>query len=227
MEKGELKRIIVESADGSHTLHVPDLKEHYHSHKGAIQESQYVFLKMGFEEMTHLTELNILEVGFGTGLNALLTYFKSQPSQIVRYTALEAYPLPTDILDKLNYPVLIEEGDAIAVFEKIHLATWEEWQVLKPDFELKKVHAKLEDFSCGVQYDLVYYDAFAPHAQPELWEYTVFRKLFEMMAKDGVLVTYCAKGQVRRDLQAAGFKVERLPGPPGKREMLRARKVES
>jgi tRNA U34 5-methylaminomethyl-2-thiouridine-forming methyltransferase MnmC len=224
MENEALKITIVESADGSHTLHVPSLKEHYHSHKGALQESYYVFLKMGLDLFAATSQVKVLEVGFGTGLNALLTFFAAKPDQEILYTTLESFPLSFELVKSLNYPLLINEPEAPNVYENLHLAEWQRWQVMKEGFKLMKVHTKLQDFLAVEQYDLIYYDAFAPHAQPELWELPIFIKLYGLLSENGILVTYCAKGQVRRDLQKAGFKVERLPGPPGKREMLRARK---
>jgi tRNA U34 5-methylaminomethyl-2-thiouridine-forming methyltransferase MnmC len=221
MEKRPLNPQIVESGDGSHTLKVDALKEHYHSHKGAIQESIHVFLSMGLQHSPKSAYLSILEVGFGTGLNALLTALHNDDRKI-RYTTLEAYPLDLNVVRQLNYPERLEHPQAQAVFEQIHTMNWGEWGLIKEGFELFKLETTLQEYDATDQFDLVYYDAFAPHAQPELWEPAIWEKMFASMRNEGLLVTYCAKGQVRRDMQAAGFTVERLQGPPGKREMLRA-----
>lgn len=223
MENDPLKPRIVESDDGSHTLRVDALNEHYHSHKGAVQESNYVFLKMGLELFKEREHIRILEVGFGTGLNALLTALSANgPS--VHYVTLETYPLEMDLVRQLNYPAIIARDQAETFFEAMHNAAWNEPVAIHDRFTLEKRATALQDLPTIDPVDLVYYDAFAPHAQPELWEPVIWTSLIERMNPKGVLVTYCAKGQVRRDMQAAGFEVERLEGPPGKREMLRATK---
>ncbi len=223
MEKGTLKPELVVSEDGSHTLKVAELKEHYHSHKGALRESQHVFLKHGFEVFSNRSELRILEVGFGTGLNALLTALAAQP-QKVTYHTLETFPLNAELVSELNYAQLLDSDHAAQTFNAIHKAEWEIEVPVDECFKLQKIECPIQEYEAHESYDLVYYDAFAPHAQPELWEPEIWTRLFAMMSHQGVLVTYCAKGQVKRDMKAAGFEVEGLPGPPGKREMTRARK---
>lgn len=223
MENRALNPKIVQSADGSHTLRVEELKEHYHSHKGAIQESRYVFLQMGLDLFKESADIRILEVGFGTGLNALLTAIQKQRGR-VHYTTLETFPLSSDLISELNYPELLKAENARELFVSIHDAPWEQDVHVCDDFILIKKNCPVQFFDSELGFDLVYYDAFAPHAQPELWGPDIWERLYSMVNSNGVLVTYCAKGQVRRDMQAAGFKVERLPGPPGKREMLRARR---
>jgi len=223
MEKRTLKTELVESGDGSHTLKVAELKEHYHSHKGALQESLYVFLEKGLRQFDQASEVSILEVGFGTGLNALLTAL-DQNRPTIEYVSLETYPLPWDVVSQLNYPDIVGDSRAETVFSDMHHAEWNSEYRLLDGFVIRKMQSSLQDFSSDLRFDLVYYDAFAPHAQPEMWEPSIWEKLFGMMKSGSVLVTYCAKGQVRRDMQAAGFTVERLEGPPGKREMIRARK---
>jgi tRNA U34 5-methylaminomethyl-2-thiouridine-forming methyltransferase MnmC len=222
MEKGTLKFDLIESGDGSHTLRVEALKEHYHSHKGAMQESMHVFIKMGLGQLPARQEIAILEVGFGTGLNALLTCLKGTAS--VQYTALETNPLPRELVSRLNYPQLTGDDRASDLFLALHDAPWNASVEITAGFNLEKLTAPIETFTSHKQFDLVYYDAFAPHAQPELWTPAIWKRLIGLMNPGGVLVTYCAKGQVRRDMQSAGFQVERLEGPPGKREMLRAQK---
>lgn len=215
--------MIVTSDDGSHTLQVAALKEHYHSHKGALRESMHVFIETGLRQFSGNGVIHLLEVGFGTGLNALLTMLHRGQMNI-SYTGLEAFPLARSITDRLNYPTMTGDDRAPALFSAVHDAPWGEPVEIIPGFWLLKKEQRFQDFETTQVFDLVYFDAFAPHAQPELWEQPVWEKLHAMMCPGGVLVTYCAKGQVRRDMQAAGFTVERLAGPPGKREMIRARK---
>lgn len=223
MEKRPLNPTIIESGDGSHTLRVEALKEHYHSHKGAVQESMYVFLAKGLAVFSEPSSCCILEVGFGTGLNALLTLLYGKEHSI-HYTSLEAYPLDIDLAMQLNYPEYTGIEGARELFEQLHQSPWNCEVEISAQFFLEKRSEPLQQFQRDNAFDLVYYDAFAPHAQPELWEPEIWEKLYGMMRPNAVLVTYCAKGQVRRDMQAAGFKVERLEGPPGKREMIRATK---
>ena len=224
MEERALNPEIVVSGDGSHTLKMQHFDEHYHSHKGAIQESRHVFINMGLNPKTHLDSIRILEVGFGTGLNALLTAV-NEPTTNIHYTALEAFPLPAVLTNKLNYPTLLDHKEALNLFNQIHEAEWNKPIAINPHFTLEKHEVGFEAFATQERFDLIYYDAFAPNVQPELWQPSIWEKLHGLMAAGGVLVTYCAKGQVRRDMQAAGFSTERLPGPPGKNEMLRVTKT--
>lgn len=226
MDKLDMDRSLVETADGSHSLYVPALDEQYHSRHGALQESRHVFIDMGLRAAASGGEpLRILEIGFGTGLNALLSM--AWGGGELRYAAVEAYPLGVEEAGVLNYARLLEGEmeDAAACFGWLHGADWGSWQEWPGGgFSLLKMEARIEDFELEGAADLVYFDAFAPDKQPELWTEAVFGKMRDLMAPGGILVTYCAKGAVRRALQAVGFEVERLPGPPGKREMLRARK---
>jgi tRNA U34 5-methylaminomethyl-2-thiouridine-forming methyltransferase MnmC len=219
-------RRIEQTADGSHTLYVPELDEHYHSVNGAVQESLHVFIDAGLKQLSS-SKINILEIGFGTGLNAFLTFLYASKTQAnIVYTALELYPLPPDIICRLNYTTGHPSEEA-AVFAKLHEADWNKPVLISPAFTLEK---RLSDLTCldgmGTDelFDLIYFDAFAPDKQPEMWTQAIFSYLYKHTATDGVLTTYCAKGCVRRMLQLAGYTVERLPGPPGKREMLRAKK---
>ena len=214
---------VVISGDGSHTIKVPALKEHYHSQKGAINESKHVFIKMGLEGLKIKDELNVLEVGFGTGLNALLTALNHIDCEL-NYVALEPYPLDASVLNQLNYADELNVTQASDIYQAMHFGAWNTWIDLSSNMRLLKRQDRIEEYGGSEKFDLVYYDAFAPHAQSELWEPKIWQMLFNQMNSGGVLVTYCAKGQVRRNMQAAGFNVERLPGPPGKREMLRATK---
>lgn len=216
-DKNRLQHVL--SKDGSSTLFAPDFDEHYHSIHGAIQESMHVFLDAGLNQLSK-SEISILEMGFGTGLNALLTAIYGSEKHI-SYTSLEAYPVPPEYVAQLNYAEEIG-GEAPRLFSLIHQLPWESFGDVHKTFSLKKVHTFLEAFETDDTFDLVYYDAFAPSSQPDLWTVDIFRKLFSLMNPDAVLVTYCAKGDVRRAMIASGFQVEKIPGPPGKREMLRA-----
>lgn len=227
MEERNLQ--IEETADGSHTLYVPDLEEHYHSVNGAIQESKHVFISMGLHEITK-SYISILEVGFGTGLNALLTFIESElGSTKISYNTIEKYPLSLDLTSKLNYSELSAESNVI--FDTIHKAAWNSFVEISSSFRINKINGDFTDLKCWEKsneiFDLIYFDAFAPDKQPDLWTQNIFDYIYRLTSINGVFVTYCAKGVVRRMLQKAGFIVERLPGPPGKREMLRGRKIKN
>jgi tRNA U34 5-methylaminomethyl-2-thiouridine-forming methyltransferase MnmC len=215
---------IEQTADGSYTLYVPELDEHYHSVKGALTESQHIFIDMGLKHSS-VTAPHILEIGFGTGLNCVLTLLEAKESQRhVHYTGIERYPLNEEIIRKLNYPSIIGKECEEDYFA-IHQAPWEEDVCLSPWFTLHKMEGDFTHYSFEQKYDIIYFDAFAPEKQPEMWEQSLFDNLYQVLNEGGILTTYCAKGVVRRMLQTAGFKVERLPGPPGgKREILRATK---
>lgn len=212
------------TADGSYTLYVPELDEHYHSVKGALTESQHIFIEMGLKH-SPTPEPHILEIGLGTGLNAFLTLLAAEEMQRkVHYTGIERYPLAEETLRQLDYPGIIgkkHEEDYYA----IHQAPWEKETNLSPWFTLHKIEGDFTRHTFQKGYDIIYFDAFAPEKQPEMWEQSLFNTLYNVLNEGGILTTYCAKGVVRRMLQTAGFTVERLPGPPGgKREILRATK---
>lgn len=211
-----------QTADGSYTLYVPELDEHYHSVKGALTESQHIFIDMGLKHSS-VTAPHILEIGLGTGLNCVLTLLEAKESQRhVHYTGIERYPLNEEIIRKLNYPSIIGKECEEDYFA-IHQAPWEEDVCLSPWFTLHKLQGDFTHYSFEQKYDIIYFDAFAPEKQPEMWDQSLFDNLYQVLNEEGILTTYCAKGVVRRMLQTAGFKVERLPGPPGgKREILRA-----
>lgn len=218
---------IIITKDNSHTIYLPHLNEHYHSIYGAIQESKHVFIKNGLEYFLNAQpcEIKILEVGFGTGLNALLSGLKSTaiPETTIYYTSVELNPLPEDVVRQLNYAELAEENEtAQNIFKKIHAAAWNEAVTINNNFVLHKIHGSIQQVQLLENYHIIYFDAFAPEKQAEMWTIEVFQKLFNHMLPGGVLVTYCAKGIVKRTLRSAGFVVEALQGPPGKREMIRA-----
>lgn len=212
------------TADGSNTLYVPELNEHYHSVKGALTESAHIFIQMG---LNHAQAANprVLEIGFGTGLNAFLTLLEAEKSQrTIHFTSIERFPLSEDIVRKLSYPETIAPEEC-EKFYALHTAPRNQEVKISPYFTLHKIEGDFTHFSFSEYYDVVYFDAFAPEKQPEMWSQPLFDNLYRQMNPGGILTTYCAKGVVRRMLQAAGFTVERLPGPPGgKREILRATK---
>ena len=207
------------SEDGSHTLYVPELDEHYHSVYGARTESLHVFIKNGLKFSTK-KNIKILEIGFGTGLNALLTALNKGDKK-TEYHSLEKYPLTAD-LESIIKSSPDSSAEEVGIFQMVHNAEWGKPVEIIPGFTLLKMEADLLDVSFPATYDLVFFDAFGPDVQPELWTGDVFGKLFNSMNNGAVLTTYSAKGAVRRAMQKAGFTVERLPGPPHKREMLRA-----
>ncbi len=220
-----IQRNIITTTDGSHTIEVPSMQVTYHSVHGAIQESLHVFIHTGLHHWNNLHQQQpccILEMGFGTGLNALLTYATVTSQQDIYYETIEAFPLDVAVALQLNYPALLQQPGLQTVFEQLHTCTWNEPVTINNHFTFRKNNIGLEDYSVNGLYHIVYYDAFAPRSQPELWTVDVFRKLFNLLHAEGILVTYCSKGDVQRALRAAGFTVVKLPGPPGKREMLRA-----
>jgi tRNA U34 5-methylaminomethyl-2-thiouridine-forming methyltransferase MnmC len=220
-----MKRELRQTSDGSSTLFVPALDEHYHSIHGALQESLHVFIEAGFKSR-EVQSISILEIGFGTGLNAWLTAIEAAKSDVqVEYTALEKYPLSDDEVAGLNYAQLKGYTGELPLFNQIHATEWESLQTITPHFSIRKMQVDLHDFNAQEVFDLIYFDAFAPSAQPDLWTEAIFNRMFIAMKPGGNLVTYCAKGQVKRNMKAAGFVVEALPGPPGKREMTRAIKA--
>lgn len=214
--------------DGSHTLFVPELGEHYHSVYGAIGESRHIFLEAGFRHIYKpFDKISILEIGFGTGLNALLTYMESEISAIpVEYTTIELNPLKEDVYSILNFDELLNYPGSREIFLRLHQSPWNEQVHLTYGFILHKINISLHEFLPGKEaFDLVYFDAFGPDIQPEMWKEEVFIKMASGLKKDGVLVTYSTKGTVKRNLKNAGFSIEKLPGPRGKREILRAIKI--
>lgn len=221
------ERLLVATSDGSHSLYLPAVDEHYHSSHGALLESRHVFIGNGYGEAAALqrNRLRVLEVGFGTGLNALLTWQGSRSARLaVAYVAIEPYPLDDDLVALLNYPEQLAVTRARAMFEAIHRCRWGSERQLDEHFRLQKCHCSFSQFEPQGEYDLVYHDAFSPAVQPEMWTRNVFAKLAGCMSAGAVLVTYCAKGEVRRNLRSVGLEVEKLPGAPGKREMTRARR---
>ncbi len=218
---------IITTSDGSHSLINAELNETYHSTHGAIQESIHVFVNNGlefFEQRNKPSEIKILEVGFGTGLNALLAlqHSISQQSKI-HYESLEAFPIDLQTVSQLNYPQIINFPEAEKYFTQLHQSTWDQENVTTTSFTLFKRHVKIQDTDLGLEkFDVIFFDAFAPSKQPEMWELAILKKIEQSMKANAVFVTYCAKGQLKRDLKSFGLMVETLAGPPGKKEMVRA-----
>ena len=215
---------VITTADGSPTLLNGDIQEHYHSIHGAIQESNHVYISHGYLALNPKADVAILEIGFGTGLNALLTYFSRPEGQTIHYSTLEPFPLPNGIVAMLRSQLKFD-SNTLVFFDKLHSVDWNQNVEVQSDFFLHKIPRKIQDVLLEPDtFDLIYFDAFSPRSQSELWTDEIFRKLFDSLKVGGILVTYCAKGSVKRTLNSCGFSVETLPGPPGKREMIRALK---
>ena len=218
-----MKKEIVKTTDGSHTLYVPDFDETYHSKNGAFQESLHVFIQEGLRFRSDLEELSILEVGFGTGLNALTTLIEVESTnRKVQYTSLEAYPLEWEVVDKLNYMDFVDVKLFADYFKMMHTIDWEFFSAITSSFSLRKQKIKLQEVNFEDEFDIIYFDAFAPNVQPDLWTEEIFASMYNALKLNGVLVTYCAKGIVKRVIKSVGFNLQSIPGPPGKREMSRA-----
>jgi len=221
------KRKIFTTEDGSASLIDLELDETYHSRHGALSESIHVFIEHGLLSLNHSGgKFRVLEIGFGTGLNAWLTFIEAQKNKYdIYYCGLEPFPVDELILQKLNYHSMHGKEKYKEHFFVMHRADWDQQVAISDHFKLHKRACKIQDFDDKHSFDLVYFDAFAPQKQPEMWNYEVLKKVCAHMITGGVLVTYCAKGQFKRDLKALGMKVESPPGPPGKREMVRAIKM--
>lgn len=221
-----MKREILLTEDGSVTIHLPEWNEQYHSKHGAIAEAIHVFIKTGlfhWIRKNDAREVSILEIGFGTGLNAFLTSLEATGKDLqINYTGIEAYPISDEEIEQLNYAFLLDASEE--AFLKLHQSSWGTSSEINQNFTLSKREQFFSEIKDTNLYNIIYFDAFGARVQPELWTEAIFKLMFEALKPNGVLVTYAAKGSVRRAMQAVGFVVERLPGPPGKREMLRATK---
>jgi tRNA U34 5-methylaminomethyl-2-thiouridine-forming methyltransferase MnmC len=219
-----MKREIITTLDGSTTIHLPELNESYHSKHGAIQEAYHVFIKNGLS-LFKRESVAILEIGFGTGLNAFITYLESQKNNLsIDYVGVEAYPVAFDEAMKMNYAAELNATNSVKFFEKMHESDWEEKQLFSTQFSLTKRQQFFETISDENAFDLIYFDAFGFRVQPELWSVEIFKKMFYALKSEGVLVTYACRTSIKNAMKEAGFTVEKLPGAPGKREMLRASK---
>ena len=219
-----MKREIIKTLDGSTTIHLQDWDECYHSKHGAIQEAKHVFIKNGLSLFEN-NPASILEIGFGTGLNAFITFLESiQKNQIIDYVGVEAYPVEADEVLGMNYVTELDALEFENIFEKMHKCDWDKKNEICSSFSLtkrKQFFHEIDDFET---FDLIYFDAFGYRVQPELWSTEIFRKMYNSLKPNGVLVTYAARGVVKRSMIEVGFTVEKLAGPPGKREMFRAYK---
>lgn len=241
-----MKREIIITADGSSTIYLPDWNEQYHSKHGAIQEAYHVFIKHGLHYFYHserneesqqkkndvtssavekLPKTSILEIGFGTGLNAFISLFEAEKMNVnIDYFGVEGYPVVMDDINQLNYVEALNAQNKKAVFNKLHEVPWEVQHDITSHFSLLKQNRFFSEINEKEHYNIIYFDAFGARVQPELWTESIFQSMYNALKDRGVLVTYSAKGSVRRAMETVGFKVERLPGPPGKREMLRGTK---
>jgi tRNA U34 5-methylaminomethyl-2-thiouridine-forming methyltransferase MnmC len=220
-----MRREIQITSDGSTTIHLPDWDENYHSKHGAILEAKHVFIKNGLDLYENYPTVDILEIGFGTGLNAFITYLESKKrQQEINYFGVEAYPVSTEEVLAMNYAKELNATDDFSVFQMMHSCPWEENKKLSDFFNLTKRKQFFETIDDKSAFDLIYFDAFGYRVQPELWSVEVFSNMFAALKQNGILVTYAARGIVKRNMIEAGFTVEKLEGPPGKREMFRARK---
>jgi tRNA U34 5-methylaminomethyl-2-thiouridine-forming methyltransferase MnmC len=221
---------IIETKDGSHSLLNEALNETYHSTHGAIQESVHVFIKNGLHSWcneNNTTEVSVLEIGFGTGLNALLALKESMEKKIkIHFTTFEAFPVAEELISQLNYPQQINFSEANQLYQRLHQVEWNKPIAITADFVLEKRNEKIQDSTVSASnYDLIFFDAFAPAKQPEMWDSQVLEKVIRSLKQNGFFVTYCAQGQLKRNLKSLSMKVESLAGPPGKREMVRAIKL--
>lgn len=218
-----MKREIITTSDGSTTIHLPDWNENYHSKHGAIQEAYHVFIDNGFS-LFEAKPISILEIGFGTGLNAFITYIEAKKKhQFIHYIGVEAYPVSCDEALKMNFVEQIDKNQK-AVFEKMHQSAWNKIVPISKDFTLVKREQFFQDINDKESFDLIYFDAFGFRVQPELWSELIFNKMYDAVKPGGILVTYACRTSIKNAMLQAGFKVEKLVGPPGKREMLRGYK---
>jgi tRNA U34 5-methylaminomethyl-2-thiouridine-forming methyltransferase MnmC len=215
---------LITTSDGSNTIYVQELDEHYHSVNGAVRESEHIFLKHGFDT-TDADPLKIFEVGFGTGLNALLTAVRScSGERKIHYTSIEKYPLDNEVVSRLNH-FLFAGDSGKELSSRIHAAEWDQPVSICENFILLKIKKDLLSYTFNDKYHLIYFDAFGPDKQPDIWSGEIFSKIGAATEKNGVFVTYSAKGEVKRNLRSCGFEVTLLPGPPGKRQIIRAIKI--
>ena len=219
-----MKREIIQTNDGSTTIHLPEWNESYHSKHGAIQEAYHVFIKNGFS-LFEAKPISVLEIGFGPGLNCFITYVESKKNnQAIDYVGTEAYPVALNEAMQMNYPYEIDANET-EVFKQMHECKWEEKQSISANFTLTKREQFFQDIKDDNAFDLIYFDAFGFRVQPELWSEEIFAAMYKSLKPNGVLVTYACRTSIKKAMLSAGFSVEKLPGAPGKREMLRANKV--
>ena len=219
-----MKREIIITDDGSTTIRIPDWDENYHSTHGAIQEAKHVFIKNGLDLFQDQKKISILEIGFGTGLNSFITFLETKQKEQVNYVGVEAYPVAAEEVKQMNYVSELNALKDQSIFELMHTCDWEIEKSLTSNFNLTKKKQFFQDITDENCYNLIYFDAFGFPLQPELWSEVIFQKMYDALLSNGVLVTYACRTSIRKAMLTAGFSVEKLPGAPGKREMLRATK---
>ena len=219
-----MKREIIITDDGSTTIRIPDWDENYHSTHGAIQEAKHVFIKNGLDLFQKQDSISILEIGFGTGLNTFITFLETLNKEKVNYVGLEAYPISTEEIAQMNYVSELQATQYQEIFDKMHTSDWESKQIITDNFILTKRKQFFQDIDDKEQYDLIYFDAFGFPLQPELWSEAIFKKMYDALLPKGTLVTYACRSSIKNAMLSVGFSIEKLPGAPGKREMLRATK---
>ena len=219
-----MKREIIITDDGSTTIRIPDWDENYHSTHGAIQEAKHVFIKNGLNLFQKQDSISILEIGFGTGLNAFITFLETLTKDKVNYLGIEAYPISEEEIAQMNYVSELQATQYQEIFDKMHTSDWESKQIITDNFILTKRKQFFQDIDDKEQYDLIYFDAFGFPLQPELWSEAIFKKMYDALLPKGTLVTYACRSSIKNAMLSVGFSIEKLPGAPGKREMLRATK---
>ena len=219
-----MKREIIITDDGSTTIRIPEWDENYHSTHGAIQEAKHVFIKNGLDLFQNQDSISILEIGFGTGLNAFITFLETINKEKVNYVGVEAYPISHEEIAQMNYVSELETENFQEVFDKMHSCDWEIQETIFEHFYLTKRKQLFQDIDDQNKYDLIYFDAFGFPLQPELWSEIIFKKMFDALLPNGILVTYACRTSIKNAMLSVGFSIEKLPGAPGKREMLRATK---
>jgi len=219
-----MKREIIITDDGSTTIRIPDWDENYHSTHGAIQEAKHVFIKNGLDLFQNQDSISILEIGFGTGLNAFITFLETINKEKVNYVGVEAYPISQEEIAQMNYVSELDSEMYQEIFDKMHSCDWEKQETISENFHLTKRKQFFQDIEDKNQFDLIYFDAFGFPLQPELWSEVIFKKMYDALLPKGTLVTYACRSSIKNAMLSVGFSIEKLPGAPGKREMLRATK---
>lgn len=219
-----MKREIIITDDGSTTIRIPDWDENYHSTHGAIQEAKHVFIKNGLDLFQNQNSISILEIGFGTGLNTFITFLETLNKEKVNYVGVEAYPISSEEITQMNYVSQLDAEKYQVIFDKMHACDWENQETITENFLLTKRKQFFQDIEDKNQFDLIYFDAFGFPLQPELWSEDIFKKMYDALFPKGTLVTYACRSSIKNAMLSVGFSIEKLPGAPGKREMLRATK---
>lgn len=217
-----MKREIIITEDGSTTIRITDWDENYHSTHGAIQEAKHVFIKNGLDLFKNYKSISILEIGFGTGLNTFITFLETLKKESVNYVGVEAYPVSAEEIKQMNYISELQAFQYQDIFDKMHFSDWENQQIISKNFFLTKREQFFQDIEDKERFNLIYFDAFGFRLQPELWSEIIFKKMYEALLPNGILVTYACRSAIKNAMLNVGFSIEKLPGAPGKREMLRA-----